>query len=85
MIKKEVLDILFLQETKLRARAMESCKYCLGFVNCISIDCVGRSGGIALLWKEDINLSVISLSKFHIYALISDSTRSSNEWYFTGV
>lgn len=52
VIKKEVPDTLFLQETKLRARAIESCKYRFGFVNCISIECVGRSGGVALLWKK---------------------------------
>lgn len=64
---------------------MKSCKYHIGFFNCLLVDCDGRSGGVALLWKKDINLSVISFSKFHIDALIQDDADNSKDWYLKGV
>lgn len=48
VIVKEGPDILFFQETRLKTQAVENCKYKLGFTNCLAVDCVGKSGGIAL-------------------------------------
>lgn len=82
-LSRESCDIFFLQETKLKARAMKNCKYRLGFMNSLAVDCNGRSGSIVLLWKKEVNLSVLSYSKFHIDALIKD-IESIEEWYLTG-
>lgn len=56
LIKKEDPNVLFIQETRLIAHAMEKCKLRLGFVNCLSVSCVGYSEGLALFWKQEINL-----------------------------
>lgn len=64
---------------------MDKCKYMLDFINYLAVDCDGRRGVIALLWKNNINLSVLSQFKFHIDALIKDDDISKKEWYLTGV
>lgn len=69
IVKKEDPNIVFLQETKLKVRQMEKCKFKLGFDNCLVVDCVG-SGGLALLWKNEVLLKVNSYSKSHIDAQI---------------
>lgn len=75
---------MFLQKTKLSAKVMIEKKYHLGFSNYIALDCEGRSGGITLLWKEEVKVSVLSYSKQHIDALIIDCANNT-EWHITGV
>lgn len=55
---------------RLHVRELEKCKYLLGFPNCLVVDCVGRSGGIAMFWAGDVNLTVRKYSKLHIDACI---------------
>ncbi|KAF5449841.1 hypothetical protein F2P56_030246 [Juglans regia] len=83
LITREDPDLVFLQETKMRAQAMTTCKYKFGFVNCFFVDCVGRSGGLSLLWKREISVSISSFSRYHIDACIQESDLA--EWRFTGV
>jgi hypothetical protein len=45
--------MVFLMETKLRQNKMEVIKLKAGFDNVFTVDCVGRSGGLALLWKNE--------------------------------
>ncbi|XP_071721888.1 uncharacterized protein [Rutidosis leptorrhynchoides] len=55
---------------------MERVKVKLDFLNCVGVDCEGRSGGLALLWNEDVvPVRVLSLSKRHIDAVIDDKWR----------
>lgn len=62
---------------------MEICKYKLHFNNFFTIDCVGKSCGLALLWKGDLCVSIQSFSNNHIDALVKEGDRP--EWKFTGV
>ena len=41
--------VVFLSETKKKARARENIKWSLGFRQGVAVDCEGRSGGLALL------------------------------------
>lgn len=59
-------DVIFLMETKKNSHDMERIRLRLGMDSCLSIDAIGRSGGLALLWKSDINLTIKSYSKNHI-------------------
>lgn len=49
------------------------------------MDCEGRSGGLALMWKDDIKLFVLSYSKHHIDALIISNDSNNTKWHITGV
>lgn len=56
LLTREVPDMLFLQETRLKACQWSLCKYKLSFLNCFVVDAIGRSGGLTLLWKNEIDL-----------------------------
>ena len=43
--------VVFLSETKKKARAMEKPKWSLGFKSGVAVDCQGLSGGLALWWR----------------------------------
>jgi hypothetical protein len=42
--------VVFLSEMKKKSRDMERMSWSLGFSNGVAVDCVGRSGGLALWW-----------------------------------
>jgi hypothetical protein len=46
------------------------------------VDSVGRSGGLVLLWKEDVNLNIQNYSRRHINALVKMGG-GDLEWKFT--
>ena len=51
--------------------------------NLVVKDSVGASGGLALFWKKNVNLTVKSLSKYHIDAVVREE--DGFEWRFTGM
>ena len=51
--------------------------------NMVVKDSVGASGGLALFWRKEVNLTVKSLSKYHIDSVIKEE--DGMEWRFTGV
>lgn len=44
----------------------------------------GRSGGLAMLWQNDLNLSITNYSQFHISSCITKEGGHS-KWFLTGV
>lgn len=76
-------DILFLSETKLDKRRMEKFKWMLQMGNMIVRDCEGKSGGLALFWKKEVNLELLNYSKNHIDAKIVE--KDGFKWRFTGI
>ena len=52
--KKEDPDVLFLMEMKLTEDKVKGLRWKLGMTNVIVKDCEGRSGGLALFWKNEI-------------------------------
>lgn len=55
-------DVLFLMETKFRRDKMSILRFKMGFDNLFVVDCMGCSGGLALLWNEDVNLEIQNYS-----------------------
>ena len=47
------------------------------------MDCIGRAGGLALFWCEQINIEVRSYSSSHIDVKIMGD-RVEDNWRFTG-
>lgn len=54
--QREDPNIVFLQETKLNISGFQRVKKRMGFRNGLEIESEGRSGGIALMWKEEVEL-----------------------------
>ncbi|TXG57234.1 hypothetical protein EZV62_018547 [Acer yangbiense] len=53
-------------KTKLNGSRLGKIKDLLGFVGGISVDSIGNSGGLMLLWKDCITVTVLSYSVGHI-------------------
>jgi len=50
---------------------MENIKYKLSFSNGLIVPSRGRSGGLALLWSNDMNLEIKGFSNNHIDVIIT--------------
>ncbi|XVF81719.1 hypothetical protein PTKIN_Ptkin15bG0178200 [Pterospermum kingtungense] len=48
----------------------------------VGVDARGRSGGLAMMWKEGVNLTLTSYSKYHIDTEIED--QDQRVWRLTG-
>lgn len=51
LMRRQRPQILFLIETKLFSKEMEGVKIKLGFRYGLFVDCVGRAGGLVMLWE----------------------------------
>jgi hypothetical protein len=83
MVKEKKPKIVFLMETKARAKRMERVRSQLGFEYMLVVDCVGRSGGLALLWSTEVEVEIQNYSYRHINAKVC-STQSNFVWKLTG-
>jgi exonuclease III len=81
--KEEAPDVLFLSETKHDGRWMDWLRWRLGLTNMVAKDSVGASGGLAVFWRKEIDLTVKSMSKYHIDMVIKEEDHF--EWRFSGV
>ncbi|GKU90863.1 hypothetical protein SLEP1_g4808 [Rubroshorea leprosula] len=75
-------SIIFLSETKRTAMEMTSIRPDLGFDQCFAVDCVGRGGGLAMLWRDDFSLTISTFSQSHIDVEIVDP--GGGKWRLTG-
>jgi exonuclease III len=75
-------DLLFLSETLVHKNKIEDLRYFLGFDFCFSVDCIGRSGGLAMYWRASFPCQIINYSTNHISVEINDSVRGP--WRLTG-
>lgn len=71
-------DLVFLQETQVCASIFSLNKFKLGFQNAIVVDCEGKSGGLAILWKKDVCFEVLNFSMHHIHSRISIASIEGN-------
>ena len=81
--KKEDPDVLFLCETKLDKKGVEKLSYTLKMPHVVFKESVSRSGGLALFWKREINLSLAWMGRMHIDADITEV--DGFKWRFTGI
>jgi exonuclease III len=69
-VKEKRPTILFLMETKCGKNKMEVIRSKLGFEGSFEIELMGRSGGLALLWKEAGRLEIQNFTRHHINAVV---------------
>lgn len=81
--KREDLDILFLSETKLDERRIKHFKWVLGMKEMVIKDCKGKSGGLAMFWKDTVKAELHNFSKYHIDIEIIEY--DNFRWRFTGI
>lgn len=70
-------SFVFLMETLSIASKIEELRISLGFDFCFSVDRVGRSGGLAILWKSNFTCEVLTYSRNHIdVAVLEDNVHA---------
>jgi hypothetical protein len=84
MVKEKRPMMVFLMKTKLsNNNRFDSIKNRIGYDGLFVVDSVGRSGGLALFWKNEFNVIIQNYSRRHINAVIKIPD-SGLEWKFTG-
>lgn len=71
LIKVHQPSFVFLMETLTFSNKIEELRVKFGFDYCFSVDRVGRSGGLTILWKSSLSCEVISYSSNHIDVVFS--------------
>lgn len=66
LVKTRRPDIIFLFETLCIANKVEELRVKLHFQSCFNVNCVGRSGGICVLWKDSSICNIVRVSNNHI-------------------
>jgi hypothetical protein len=61
---------------------MERLKWSLGFRQGVSVDCDGKSGGLALWWRDYVNVTVRPWCQYYIDAEVEADGVS---YRFTGI
>ena len=74
--------ILFLMETKRKKSYLECLRCRLGYDNLFIVPRRNLSGGLALLWMNEIDLHIWTFSPHHIDAVVNP--RIDDAWRFTG-
>jgi exonuclease III len=83
LVKEKRPRLVFLIETKMVNKKIEFLRIKLGFDQMFVVNCVGRSGGLALLWNDDFQLTIQNFSHRHINAVIKRQN-DGIEWKFSG-
>ena len=82
MMKQKDPLVLFLSETKLDEKRMESLRCYWGFAGKFIVPSRGQSGGLALLWSKEQAVSISSYLHYHIDAIMDEGVEGA--WRFTG-
>ena len=83
MVKEKRSNLVFLMETKLHNKSLDYLRIRLKFDHLFMVDSVGQSGGLILMWNDDIRLTIQNYSRRHINAIISVG-REGTKWKFSG-
>ena len=82
MVNKEEPILVFLTETKLKKDWLELIKEKCRMKNCFVVPSIGNSGGLILLWKDDLRVDVQTFSQNHTDAWVDGG--ELGWWHFTG-
>lgn len=64
-----------LVQTLVQSRCVDRVKLSLGFDSLFQVNRDGRSGGLALFWKADVDLHINSFCQHHIDAIIHEPVK----------
>ena len=73
--------ILCIVETQLAKDRVEGLAVSLGFQNSFAVASNGRSGGLCIFWKSDVNLVIKNFSQYHIDSWVLSP--GSEHWRLT--
>ena len=70
LIGKKEPKLAFLMEIKMSVVRVLKLKHKLGLLHGVAIDSVGRGGGLALFWSNEVTVMLQSFSISHIDAIV---------------
>ncbi|XP_017614083.1 uncharacterized protein LOC108459248 [Gossypium arboreum] len=71
LLVANALNIVFLCETKIHSNGFSRIRSICKMEGCMAINSKGKSGGIALMWKEGVKVDVQNFSNHHIDSLVT--------------
>ena len=75
--------LVFLSETKARNSRIKGIQRKLNLTQGITVPSDGRSGGLAMLWKEGAEVRLKSCSNSHVDVVVSEG-KGAHPWRATG-
>ena len=69
-------NVLFLMETKQTVEEMRQIQNDLQFDSMVAVPCLRRWGGLAMLWKANVDLHIQTYTQNHIDAIIFSNPTS---------
>ena len=81
MIRAKDPSIMFLTETWADETRLQEIKHKIEFDNLFFVERNNRGGGLALYWRNSIDVHVDTFSKNHIDSIINKG--GEDEWHFT--
>lgn len=85
LLRREEPNVVFLSETKVLATFFDLQKFKFGSPNCFDVSYVEQSGGIALLWKREVEMEILKFSSSFIYGQVVTKISCFVAWLFTRV
>lgn len=82
LVKDKSSGMVFLMETLLQNTKLEGLRRKLGFKGCLGVEPIGRSGGLAVLWKQHVNFEFHNFSARRISGWVSVHNQSKR-WIWT--
>ncbi|KAJ0111527.1 hypothetical protein Patl1_02330 [Pistacia atlantica] len=82
-VKIKCPDFVFLIETKCNRNKLEIIRNKIEFSCSFVVDSRGASGGIAMLWKDDKEVDLVSYTQHHISFIVNQST-ANQKFILTG-
>jgi exonuclease III len=83
LVKENNPDVLFLIETRMKAVQIDKIRRRLHFSFAFPMPSRGRKGGLAILWRDMVDLEIKNYSHSHIDAIVQDPTEKIM-WCLTG-
>ncbi|BFG30761.1 hypothetical protein CerSpe_170350 [Prunus speciosa] len=83
LIRQQDPKLVFLSETRCNKSKLEIIKFRLGFSKMFVVPSRGFSGGLCQLWRDDVDLSILSYSFNHIDT-VCDNFGIEGKWRLTG-
>ena len=84
VVKQECPIVLFMMETKIKAKRVEELQTVLGFAGCYAVDSDGLSGGVGLFWSSNVDVDLKNYGQSHIDVMVKQKSNPLQSWCFTG-
>lgn len=73
-------DLIILSETKNRSSVMEKIKRKIGFDQVAVVEAAGKSGGMAVYWKEEGLIKKVETTTFTMEVLVEEAADKTRWW-----